>query len=162
LSDALSLPSLLIPFRLQPPTPRLPEGYALLEAPDLDSEALNRLLLETGEPPRSPQRWAAVLARSNWHFAVLREGDSALVGFVRITSDMALNANLWDLCADAGDPAQGLIYTTLVGAALARLRRELSGCSISLAAPPGALSALKDHGFVIDPGGIRAMGLPLG
>ena len=46
-------------------------------------------------------------------------------------------------------------------AALVRLRRELSGCSISLSAPPEALQALTGAGFVVDPGGIRAMGLQL-
>jgi len=161
LSRALSLPSLLIPFRLQPPSPRLPDGYRLLENPSLTSEALNPLLCQSGETARSSACWQAVLARSSWHFGVLRESDAALVGFVRITSDLALNANLWDLCADAGDAAQQEIYAALVGAALTRLRRELSGCSISLAAAPAALQALESHGFVIDPGGIRAMGLPL-
>jgi hypothetical protein len=49
----------------------------------------------------------------------------------------------------------------LVHAAMTRLRRELPGCSISVAAPALALEALKQSGFVVDPGGIRAMGLPL-
>jgi len=158
----LSLPSLLIPFRLQPPTPRLREGYRLLDNPELPAEALNRLLQQAGDQPRSQERWRQVLAHSTWHFAVINEPAAQVVGFVRITSDMALNANLWDLVADADDPAATEVYGALVGAALGRLRRELSGCSISLAAPPAALEALAQHGFVIDPGGIRAMGLPLG
>jgi hypothetical protein len=49
----------------------------------------------------------------------------------------------------------------LVHSALSRLRRELPGCSISVAAAPMAQAALKRHGFVVDPGGIRAMGLSL-
>ncbi|MEB3172357.1 MAG: N-acetyltransferase [Cyanobacteriota bacterium] len=158
----MSLPSLLIPFRPQPPAPRLPEGYRLLDNAPLPAAALNRLLCQSDEKPRDPAIWDAVLERSTWHFGVLRDADASLVGFVRITSDMALNANLWDLCADTADPARNAIYAALVGAALGRLRRELSGCSISLAAPPEALKALELHGFVIDPGGIRAMGLPLG
>ena len=83
------------------------------------------------------------------------------VGFVRATSDQALNANLWDLLADPADPYRTEIFTALVQTALARLRRELSGCSISLSAPPEALQALTGAGFVVDPGGIRAMGLQL-
>ncbi len=150
----------MIPFRLQPPAPALRQGYRLLENDALDAEALNRLLAKVGEPWRRADCWQQVLTRSTWHFAVVREPD-ALVGFVRITSDMALNANLWDLCADPDDASCGQIYAVLVGSALNRLRRELSGCSISLAAPPAALEALKQHGFVIDPGGIRAMGLRL-
>ena len=42
-----------------------------------------------------------------------------------------------------------------------RLRRELSGCSISISAPQESLPALLRAGFVVDPGGIRAMGLRL-
>ena len=43
----------------------------------------------------------------------------------------------------------------------ARLRRELPGCSISVAALPEAIEPLRRQGFVVDPGGIRAMGLQL-
>jgi len=156
----LSLSSLLIPFRLQPPAAALRPGYRLLEGLPPEGSALNRLLQQVGEPPRSEARWQQVLERSAWHLTVLREPE-LLVGFVRVTSDMALNANLWDLAADPLDEACSEIYVTLVGTALAKLRRELGGCSISLAAPPAALQALEQHGFVIDPGGIRAMGLRL-
>ena len=157
----MSRPSLLIPFRLPSPAPELAQGYRLLENPSLDADALNHLQALVSEPSRSIACWQQVLARSTWHFAVVRE-PQVLVGFVRITSDMALNANLWDLCADPHDPLCHQIYGALVGTALNKLRRELSGCSISLAAPPAALQALEKHGFVIDPGGIRAMGLELG
>ena len=84
-----------------------------------------------------------------------------LVGFVRATSDRALNANLWDLVADPADPGRAEVIDALVQAALSRLRREMRGCSISLSAPPEALKALTRVGFVVDPGGIRAMGLDL-
>jgi hypothetical protein len=85
-----------------------------------------------------------------------------LVGFVRATSDQALNANLWDLLSDPNDPARDEVLLALVRAALGRLRRELAGCSVSLSAPPEALAALQAAGFLVDPGGIRAMGLRLG
>jgi hypothetical protein len=153
----------LIPFRLQPPPPRLREGYRLLADADLgeaELSRLNQLLSEGNERPRSTARWQQVLARSTWHLSVIN-GDNRLVGFVRATSDRALNANLWDLCADLADPAATEVLEALVAAALARLRRELSGCSISLAAPPAALAALQQQGFLVDPGGIRAMGLRL-
>jgi hypothetical protein len=101
-----------------------------------------------------------VLERSIWHLGVKRS-DGELMGFVRATSDLALNANLWDLCWDPADPAGDEVLASLVYGALARLRRELSGCSISLSAPPTALRALERYGFVVDPGGIRAMGLKL-
>ncbi len=150
----------MIPFRSQPPAPRLREGYRLLADGLPSADALNRLLLASGDRPRAAERWQRVLERSLWHLGV--EGpDGQLVGFVRATSDLALNANLWDLCADPGDPGQGEILAVLVHGALGRLRRELAGCSISLSAPPESLGALERYGFAIDPGGIRAMGLSL-
>ena len=150
----------MLPFRLPPTAPRLREGYRLFENAVLAADALNTLLQHCGEAPRSDACWQQVLERSTWHVAVFGSGDR-LVGFVRVTSDMALNANLWDLCADPSDPAQAEIYAALVSSVLNRLRRDLGGCSISLAAPADALSALTQHGFVVDPGGIRAMGLAL-
>jgi len=87
--------------------------------------------------------------------------DGRVVGFVRATSDRALNANLWDLWADQHETIQGDLLLALVQAALHRLRRELPGCSISLSAPPEALASLERCGFVVNPGGIRAMGLLL-
>jgi hypothetical protein len=83
------------------------------------------------------------------------------VGFIRATTDQALNANLWDLLTDPAETMREEVLQALIHTALARLRREVGGCSISLAAPPEALTALRSAGFVIDPGGIRAMGLKL-
>ncbi len=151
----------MIPFRSPAPTPHLRQGYQLLNEPDLCSDALNRLLLCCGEQPRNPDRWQRVLARSAWHLAVV-DGSGRLVGFVRATSDQALNANLWDLLSDPADPSRSEVLATLVQAAVSRLRREMGGCSISLSAPPEALQALTRAGFVVDPGGIRAMGLGMG
>lgn len=149
----------MIPFRSQPPAPRLPEGYRTETEPPLPGE-LNVLLMACGESRRDEQRLALVLERSAWQFCV-RDPQGRLVGFVRATSDQALNANLWDLSASPRDPQRSTVLAVLVHSALTRLRRELSGCSISVAAPPEALSALQQHGFMVDPGGIRAMGLVL-
>ena len=147
----------MIPFRHQSAQPRLAAGYQLLDNPQPTPEALNQLLELMGDAPRPPERWALVLERSLWHLGV-RNAKGQLVGFVRVTSDLALNANLWDLAADPGDPQQSVVFRVLIHAALSRLRRELGGCSISLSAPPAALQALEGQGFVVDPGGIRAMG----
>jgi len=149
----------LIPFRSQPPAPRLPEGYRTETEPP-ESGELNGLLMACGEARRDERRLALVLERSAWQLCV-RNSQGRLVGFVRATSDQALNANLWDLSAWPRDPQQATVLAVLVHGALSRLRRELSGCSISVAAPPEALSALQQHGFLVDPGGIRAMGLVL-
>ncbi|PZV06322.1 MAG: GNAT family acetyltransferase [Cyanobium sp.] len=150
----------MIPFRSQPASPRLPEGYTL-SSEDLPSPAeLNQLLMSCGEQGRKPERLRLGLERSAWHFSV-RDRSGTLVGFVRATSDQALNANLWDLAASPTDQEQAILFSVLVQKALARLRKELSGCSVSVAAPPAALQALQHHGFLVDPGGIRAMGLSL-
>jgi hypothetical protein len=151
----------LIPFRNQPAVPRLPDGYVLESEPSPQPGELNLLLMACGEPQRSEAKLAQVLLRSTWQLSV-RNTAGELVGFVRATSDQALNANLWDLAAAPGDEQQQqAVLTVLVHAALSRLRRELSGCSISVAAPPEALPALRRYGFLVDPGGIRAMGLCL-
>ena len=161
----------MIPFRPPIPPPRLPEGYTLHQesetarlteaaAPAGLEEELNHLLAVCGDQPRSPQRWQATLQRSAWHLRVC-DPQGRTVGFVRATSDQALNANLWDLISDPADPCRDAVISALVRTALGRLRRELGGCSISLSAPPEAIEALSRAGFVVDPGGIRAMGLAL-
>ncbi|MEN9768242.1 N-acetyltransferase [Vulcanococcus sp.] len=154
------LDSLLIPFRAQPQAPVLPQGYSLDAALHPAAAELNGLLTSCGDPARPLERIEQALERSAWSVS-LRDGQGQLVGFVRATSDLALNANLWDLVVLPADPAQNQLYLVLVHAAMTRLRRELPGCSISVAAPALALEALKQSGFVVDPGGIRAMGLPL-
>ena len=151
----------MLPFRAQPQLARLPAGYAFrLEEPPTVA-ALNRLLLLGDDRPRTADLWQRVLERSAWWLAVENEA-GALQGFLRATSDQALNANLWDLLSDPADPEREGVLAALVETALARLRRELGGCSISISAPPEALNALSRAGFVVDPGGIRAMGLQLG
>ncbi|MFQ6538905.1 MULTISPECIES: hypothetical protein [Aphanothece] len=148
----------MIPFRPPTPPPRLQEGYRLLLDPWPDPRALNHLLAAAGDAPRTPERWQRALERSLWHLGV-EDPQGHLVGFVRATSDLALNANLWDLSTDPAEPTRDQVMLALVQASLARLRRELSGCSVSLSAPPGSLKALERQGFIVDPGGIRAMGL---
>jgi len=154
------LDSLLIPFRSQPQPPVLPEGYRLDGEQPPAPDEINALLVACGDPSRPLERLQAALERSAWQLHV-RNGAGCLVGYVRATSDLALNANLWDLAVDPRDPSQPRLLLVLVYAALTRLRRELPGCSISVAAPPEALEALRSQGFVVDPGGIRAMGLRL-
>lgn len=154
------LDSLLLPFRSQASVPRLPLGWLVASDPGPAATGLNRLLALAGEAPRSEERWRRALEHSLWHLAVI-DAAGELRGFVRATSDLALNANLWDLLSDPEAPEQERVLETLVQSALQRLRRDLPGCSISLSAPPEALRALERQGFVLDPGGIRAMGLRL-
>jgi len=155
-----TIQSLLIPFRNQPVPPPLPQGYGIESGAPLAATELQDLLLACGDPPRKPERLQLALQRSIWHLSV-RNPAGELVGFVRATSDLALNANLWNLSGHPGDPHRDQVVLVLVHTALNRLRRELPGCSISLSAPPEAVKALTQQGFVVDPGGIRAMGLAL-
>ena len=116
--------------------------------------------MSCGESAHPEDRWDLALQRSLWHISILDESNGELIGFVRATSDLALNANLWNLAAKPG-PTQGVLFAVLVHRALQILRRDLPGCSLSISAPADALQALKEQGFLIDPNGIRAMGLSL-
>lgn len=151
---------MLLPFRGQSSSNHLREGYTLLVQPNLQVDALNRLLQSCGERPRSAGLWSQVIRHSAWHL-VVQDPQSQWVGFIRATSDRALNANLWDLLTAPADPARPEVIKALVLASLERLRREFNGCSISISAPSEAIAVLTQAGFVIDPGGIRAMGLKL-
>ena len=125
-----------------------------------DGACINALLQDCGDQPHPVDRWPLALQRSIWHLSILDNENKRLVGFVRATSDQALNANLWNLAAASG-PDQSRLLSVLVHRSLACLRKDLPGCSISIAAPAQALDALKSRGFILDPGGIRAMGLRL-
>ena len=147
-------------FRSQPPAPRLPEGFVLvMEDQPVDAPGVNRFLQQCGAPVRSDSTIARVLEASAWTVRLLH--NDQLVGFVRVTSDQALNANLWDLRVGPEEPQAQRLLAGLVHAALSRLRKELPGCSISLASPPQAIEVLETFDFITDPNGIRAMGLDL-
>jgi hypothetical protein len=100
--------SLLIPFRTSSPSlPRLPQGYAIVSVPDLNSADLNYLLGACGELPRTATIWQRVLERSAWHLGV-HNANGQWVGFIRATTDQALNANLWDLLTDPAETLRQL------------------------------------------------------
>jgi hypothetical protein len=149
-----------LPFRQQAAAPRLPAHYRLQTAPDPSGESINALLISCGEPAHPVERWPLALSRSLWQLSIIDERDQALVGFIRATSDLALNANLWNLAASPGDD-QNALLNVLLHHSLARLKKELPGCSVSISAPAIALEGLKKQGFILDPGGIRTMGLRL-
>ncbi len=141
--------------------PRLPSGFVLeLEKPP-SPEALNRLLAKCNEETHPPRRLALAFEKSAFHLSILEESTGKLFGFVRATSDNGLNANLWNLVAEPSHE-QGQLLSVLVHRSLGILRREIPGCSVSVSAPSMAIEALKENGFLIDPGGIRAMGFRLG
>jgi len=83
-----------------------------------------------------------------------------LYGFVRVTSDRGLNANLWNLSALPGNNQQ-LYYSILIQVTLEKINREMPGCSISVQAPVSSFISLEENGFILDPNGIRVMGYKL-
>ena len=125
-----------------------------------DPALLNKLLSDCGESIYSTERLSLALERSLWTLSVVSREDRAIAGFVRATSDQALNANLWNLTARPG-PDRDQLIRVIVYRSLELLRRDVPGCSISVSAAPYCLEALRDQGFMIDPSGIRVMGLSL-
>ena len=63
--------------------------------------------MSCGESTHPEERWELALQRSLWQISILEESTGELVGFVRATSDLALNANLWNLAAAKPGPNQG-------------------------------------------------------
>ncbi len=117
---------------------------------------LNKLLSRSNLERYSLKKLGLALNNSFCNLSILEENTLKLVGFVRITTDKGLNANLWDLVAEQGQH-QKQFLSILTNKSLEIIRRELPGCSVSVAAPSVALRALQDEGFLIDPGGIRTM-----
>ena len=122
--------------------------------------ALNRLLARCNEETFPPKQLTLALEKSDFHLSIFQQSTGRLAGFVRATSDKGLNANLWNLAAEPSFQ-QGKLLAVLVYRALARLKKEMPGCSVSVSAPGMAVDALKKNGFLVDPNGIRAMGLKL-
>ncbi len=126
----------------------------LKEAPT--PKELNKLLARSSMDTYPPQKLALALENSFYTLSILEENTLKLCGFVRITTDQGLNANLWDLVALPGKN-QRTFLSVLIYHSLFIIRQNLPGCSVSVAAPFIAINALQDEGFLIDPSGIRTM-----
>ena len=139
-----------------PKASKLPEGYSFeLEKPPVLQD-LNKLFARCNEDTYPLGKLALALQNSFCNLCVLEDDSEKLVGFVRVTSDKGLNANLWNLVAEPGRNQEQLI-SALVNFSLGIIRREMPGCSVSIAAPVIALDVLQNQGFLLDPGGIRSM-----
>ena len=103
---------------------------------------------------------SVAIKNSNFFFSIQSKFRKKLYGFVRVTSDRGLNANLWNLSAEKGNN-QNLFYSVLLQAALEKINREMPGCSISVQAPVSAFKSLEEIGFILDPNGIRVMSYKL-
>ena len=139
---------------------RIPEGFHLLRDNSVSPRRLNRLLSRCNLDTHQPKILELALKKSDFYLTLVHKQSETLVGFVRVTSDKGLNANLWDLVAEPGDHQEKYI-SIVVFKAIEIIRRELPGCSISVAAPLISIKALKANGFLLDPNGIKTMGFSL-
>ena len=138
----------------------LPEGYFINTSQVPKANDLNRLLLNCGCESFPVQKISLALKNSNFFFSIQNESNKKLYGFVRVTSDRGLNANLWNLSAEKGNN-QDLFYSVLLQATLEKINREMPGCSISVQAPVSSFKSLEKSGFILDPNGIRVMSYKL-
>ena len=139
---------------------KIPEGFVLQRSETIAVRKINRLLSRCNQDTHPPRKLELALKNSDFYLTLLQRTSENLVGFVRVTSDKGLNANLWDLVAEPGDQQEKYI-SIMVFKAIEIIRRELPGCSISVAAPLISLTALKANGFLLDPNGIKTMGFRL-
>ncbi len=139
---------------------KIPEGCVLLRGESVSFRRLNRLLSRCHLDTHQPRVLKLALEKSDFYLTLVNKKSEDLVGFVRVTSDKGLNANLWDLVAEPGNE-QEIYITILVSKAIEIIRSEMQGCSISVAAPSISIKALKANGFLIDPNGIQIMGFNL-
>ena len=138
----------------------LPEGYFINSSQIPIAKDLNRLLVNCGCESFPVQKLSLAVKNSNFFFTIQSESKRKLYGFVRVTTDRGLNANLWNLCAAKGNN-QNLFYSVLIQATLEKINREMPGCSISVQAPVSSFKSLEESGFILDPNGIRVMSFKL-
>ena len=138
----------------------LPEGYFINSSQVPTAKDLNRLLSSCGCDSFPVQKLSFAIKNSNFFFTIQNESKNKLCGFVRVTSDKGLNANLWNLSAEQGNN-QNIFYSILLRLTLEKINREMPGCSISVQAPVSSFKSLEECGFILDPNGIRVMGYKL-
>ena len=138
----------------------LPEGYFVNSSQIPLAKEVNKLLANCGCETFPIKTLTEAIQKSNFFFSIQHELKNKLYGFVRVTSDKGLNANLWNLSAATGDN-QKLYYLILLQVTLEKINREMPGCSISVQAPVSSFKSLEESGFILDPNGIRVMGYKL-
>ena len=124
------------------------------------AKEVNKLLANCGCDTFPIKPLKEAIQKSNFFFTIQNKFKSKLYGFVRVTSDRGLNANLWNLSAMPGNNQQ-LYYSILLQVTLEKINREMPGCSISVQAPVSSFTSLEESGFILDPNGIRVMGYKL-
>ena len=120
----------------------LPEGYFVNSSRIPLAKEVNKLLANCGCDTFPVKALTKAIQKSNFFFTIQNELKNKLYGFVRVTSDRGLNANLWNLSA-ASDNNQQLYYSILLQVTLEKINREMSGCSISVQAPVSSFKSLE-------------------
>ena len=138
----------------------LPEGYYINSSQVPTPRDINRLLVSCGCESFNIQKISLAIKNSTFFYTIQSKFKNKLYGFVRVTSDRGLNANLWNLSAEKGFH-QNLFYSVLLQVTLEKINREMPGCSISVQAPVSSFKSLEENGFILDPNGIRVMGFKL-
>ena len=138
----------------------LPEGFFVNSSQIPVAKEVNKLLAKCGCETFPITSLSEAIQKSNFFFTIQNEFKNKLYGFVRVTSDRGLNANLWNLCALPSNDQQ-LYYSILLQVTLEKINREMPGCSISVQAPVSSFKSLEENGFILDPNGIRVMGYKL-
>ena len=138
----------------------LPEGYFVNSSQIPLAKEVNKLLANCGCDTFPTKPLSEAIQKSNFFFTIQNEFRNKLYGFVRVTSDRGLNANLWNLSAAKGSN-QRLFYSILLQVTLEKINIEMPGCSISVQAPESSFKSLEESGFILDPNGIRVMGYKL-
>ena len=138
----------------------LPEGYYLNSSEVPLAKEVNKLLAGSGSEVFPVKALSIAIEKSNFFFTIQNQLKTKIYGFVRVTSDRGLNANLWNLCAERGNN-QELFYSVILQKTLEKINREMPGCSISVQAPVSSFKSLEENGFILDPNGIRVMGYKL-
>ncbi len=138
----------------------LPDGYFVDSVQIPSAKSINKLLASCSSDFFLNDKLFIAIQKSNFFFTICSEEKNKVHGFVRVTSDKGLNANLWNLCAEPGK-YQNLFYLVLLRLTLEKINREMPGCSVSVQAPPSSFESLEKSGFILDPNGIRVMGYKL-
>ena len=138
----------------------LPEGYFVDSSQIPLAKEVNKLLSSCGCETYPIKPLSEAIKKSSFFFTIQNKVKNKLFGFVRVTSDKGLNANLWNLSA-APDNNQQIYYSILLQLTLEKINREMPGCSISVQAPVSSFKSLEECGFILDPNGIRVMGYKL-
>ena len=138
----------------------LPDGFFVESVEIPSAKSINQLLASCSSDFFSNEKLFNAIKESNFFFTICSKQKNRIYGFVRVTSDKGLNANLWNLCAEPGKN-QDLFYLVLLRLTLEKINREMPGCSVSVQAPPSSFESLEESGFILDPNGIRVMGYKL-